>query len=95
MKTENMHIAELAMYRQLEGLYRCDSMPAGRAYLFSYDCGNHYIKPDGTLEPFDFAIENNKYRDDQTWRLLGAVPRLPPDGAFDLTALVQILQGAN
>lgn len=90
-----MHIAELAMYREIEGLYRCDSMPIGRAYLFGALEGDVYIKPDGTTEKFNFIYDNNKYRDDQTWKLIGHVKRLPPNGAFDLIALTQILQGAS
>lgn len=91
MKTDNMHIAELAAYRQVEGLYRCDSMPAQRAYWFSIEGWNKYIRPDGTSDEFDFRIESDKYRDDQTWRLIGFMPRLAPDGRIDLTGLQQLL----
>ena len=90
-----MHIAELAMLREVDGLYRCDSMPVGRAFLFGALEGNVYIKPDGTHEKFNFIYDNNKYRDDETWRLIGHVKRLPPVGAIDLPVLAQILQGAN
>ncbi len=93
MKTENMHIAELAMFRQIEGLYRCDSMPPQRAYWFSLEGWNRYVRPDGTYEEFDFRVESDKYKADETWRLVGFMPRLPPDGALDLPKLQQILEG--
>ncbi len=86
-----MYIAELAMKRQIDCLYRCDSMPVGRAYFFGMLEGDVYIRPDGTTEKFDFTYGNNKYRDDLTWRLIGHVKRLPPIGALDLIHLASVL----
>ena len=83
-----MHIAELAQCRSNDTLYRCDSMPANRWYLFTpYEAlFDFYLKPDGTKEPFLWRTESDKYRDDETWRECGTVPRLQ-DGSIDLASL--------
>lgn len=90
-----MHIAELAWSRKPDHLYRCDTLPPNRAYWFCAtppgpDQHNRYIRPDGSTEPFEFALEANKYRGDETWSEIGIVPRTA-SGEIDLTALQSLL----
>lgn len=80
------HIGELAMFRQLDHLYRCDAMPPNRWYLFGALEGDVYLKPDGTTEPFAFRVESDKYRESWTWKDCGPVSRTS-SGALILDAL--------
>lgn len=86
-----MHIATLAQVRSPDRLYRCDSMPPGRAYLFGAIEGSVYIRADGSTEPFNWALEDRKYYHDETWVSVGHVSRLPPDGRIDLSKLQEVL----
>lgn len=81
-----MCIGELPMYRKIEHLYRCSTMPPNRWYLFGFLEGDVYLKPDGTTEPFDFRLEGDKYKADATWEECGSIQR-NSDGSIMLDSL--------
>lgn len=90
-----MHIATLAQVLAPDGLYRCDSMPLGRAFWARIEGGYWYVKPDGSVEPFDFRRESDKYRDDESWAHLGVMPRLAPDGRINIARLGIVLSSPD
>ncbi len=75
-----------------DGIYRCDSMPAGRALWCRFpDMETLYIRPDGSTEPFDFRVAADKYFQDATWQVVGEMPRLgEDDGPIDVAKLAEI-----
>lgn len=72
-----MHIAEIAAGLEVNHLYRCDSMPAGRAFMRLSIDGEEgvdlYVRKDGSTEPFDWMVDGGKYNLDESWRDLGQI----------------------
>lgn len=89
-----MELGLLTQIRRPDALYRCDSMPPGRAYVHLWlpgEGGSVYIRADGSREPFDFLMESRKYYGDSTWEEIGEIKRLAPDGRIDLDHLAVVL----
>lgn len=86
--------AHLAAGRELDHLYRCDSMPVGRAYWWRSDEGEEgadlYVRADGSTDGFSWNFHgDHTYSADETWVDLGPMPRI--NGAPDLVALAALL----
>lgn len=85
-----MHIAELAQRIQPYTLYRCDTMPPNRAMVRLFDGRQFYCRPDGTIEPFDFAKAFQDYKNDETWEAIGQALPLPSSIEVDPASLAII-----